>query len=547
MADDPTFEKIEVRRGDDKIPRDRYQRYLLPEPGGNDTKARAWTRVTTIAGELKDRYGLERWDDRNIVWGIGQRPALYAQAAAARLTDVKTLDEIAKRAKEAADASAGADMGSALHTMAERRDHGEDFQPAEPFARDLRAYDKAMELAGIATCVGWIERVVCIPEIGACGTLDRLSNAMEWTLPRIGDLKTAGLKENRQTGKERDPIADYGMQDIPLQLAMYAHATHWYDLEREIWVEMPTIDQERAMVYHVPAGSGECRVWEIDIVAGWEAVRYAMWERDWRKRKDLGSIVLAINMDGEVTRGDPPEGARGGSASSGADVSHQGNGADASGGREPATGDVGPGAGSGEGVSPSPSDPPAQPSPPPAPGPIARAPQGVKARMEQMGEAAERIMELYGDDAVRAWESLSELENVDDPLAPADEARWAWCQMRVNEIKANPDARARLASLWSLFDFIPLFPNAKNPDRTGPRTWAELSKILAICDLVEMEFQFPFPEGSDPNPDVVMPTPAERRKQREQKYNDDVTAGRKATAKKAAATRARNKAKENGS
>jgi hypothetical protein len=541
MADDPTFEKVGVHRGDDRIPRDLYQRYLLPEPGGSDTKARAWTRVTTIAGELKDRYGLEKWDDRNIVWGIGQRPALYAQAAAAKLTDVQTLDGIAKRAKEAADASAGADLGSALHTMAERRDRGEDFQPAEPFARDLRAYDKAMDIAGIATCVGWIERVVVIPEIGACGTLDRLSNGMEWVLPRIGDLKTAGLKEDRQTKKERDPIASYGMQDIPLQLAMYAHATHWYDLDAEVWVEMPQVDQERAMVYHVPAGSGECRVWEIDIVAGWEAVRYALWERDWRKRKDLGQVVLAINVDGEIKRGQP-EGQGGGSVSSGADVSHQGNGAD-DGSREPSAGVRDPSDGSGEGVSPSPGDPPAHPSPPPASGPIAQMPARAGERMHQMGEAVHQIRALYGeDDMVRAWENLSELPNVDDPLAPAHQERWEWCRTRVNTIKDHPEARARLASLWSLVDYIPLFPNDKNPDRTGPRTWAELSKVLGICDLVEMEFQFQFPEGSDPSPDVVLPSPSERRKQAEAKYQEEQTAKRKTAAAKARATRARNKA-----
>lgn len=515
------FEKIQVHRGDDQIPRDRYGRYLLPHP--ETGKGQAWTRVTTLAGALKDRYGLERWDWRNIVWGMGQRPSLFAQAAAAKLTDTKTLDKIGDRAKEAADAHAGADLGSALHTFAERVDRGEEFEIAAPFEADIRAYRTALDMAGISTAVGWIERVICVPDLhvpesgvyGVCGTLDRVSNAMEWRLPRIGDIKSASDKE-KPDGKVVDPITTYGMQDIPLQLAMYAHGTHWWDIANEQWVEMPPLDQETAMLYHIPAGLGQCRIYEIDIAAGWEAVKLALDIRAWRKRKGLYTMVLAINADGEIARGGAEAEQDDGDASSG--ESHR--------------------KGDEAGDSPA-EDSPARPSSPPR-GPIAQEVDRKRETLAQLGESVDRMNELYPDGMP---DYLLDMPGVDDPLAPALPERVAWAQQRVNAIKAHsPEAATRLGQLWGIFKAVPLLPNAKNPDRTGPRTWGETSKLIGMLDLVEMEFQLPFPEGSDPSPDQPMPSPAERRRQREEKYNEEKVGKRKAAAKKAAATRAANKA-----
>ena len=468
MADDGftkiETQKTEVHRGDDKIPRDRYGRYLLPDP--ETGKGQAWTRVTTIAGTLKDRYGLERWDQRNVVWGMGQRRSLWATAAAAKLTDVKTLDKVADRAKEAADSLAGADLGSAIHTFAERVDRGEDYEVPEPFAADIAAYRQAMAMAEIKTAMGWIERVVVIPEIQACGTLDRLNTHPQWRLPRIGDIKSAADKV-RENGSVTDPITSYGMQDIPLQMAMYAHGTHWWDIDNEQWVEMPPVDRSKAIIFHVPALMGECRIYEIDIEAGWEAVAHAMWDREWRKRKDLYELVLSIDSSGEIARAAQPEGG-GGKASTGKKMDAQKGTAEDNGSANSPSG--------GEAGSPPADDPPASPSPPPG------------------------------------HQGLTELDGVQHPMAPTDPARWAWARSRVNDLKTHPEARRRLAGLWSMFDHIPLFPNEANPDREGPRNWAELSRIIGLCDLVEMEFSLPFPSVNDPNPDVPMPTPAEQRK-----------------------------------
>jgi hypothetical protein len=76
----------------------------------------AWTRVTTVAGTLADRYGLEKWGNRNVVLGIAAREDLYAQAASCTPDDKDTLNQIVDQAQEAAKAKSGANLGTALLT-----------------------------------------------------------------------------------------------------------------------------------------------------------------------------------------------------------------------------------------------------------------------------------------------------------------------------------------------------------------------------------------------------------------------------------------------
>ncbi len=520
MTDDG-FHEVEVRRGDDGIPRDRWGRYVLPDPETGEK--RIFTRVTTIAGTLKDRFGLEKWDQRNIVYGMGQRPSLFAKAAAARRNDERTLQEIADRAKEAADSLSGADLGSALHAFAERADRGEEFEIPAPFDADIAAYRKATEAAGVVTAVGWIERVVIIPDLGVAGMIDRLSNGL-WSLPRVGDLKTAADKtydnvnDAGEITSQRvvNTVLTYGMADIPLQLALYAHSTHWWT--GKDWAEMPKVDQDLAMVFHIPAGQAECRIYEIGIAAGWEAVQLAFDIRAWRKRKDLAQLVPVFDVS---------------SATSAA-----GDGED-----EPAV------SGPATATAPSPSSIAAVRARVEAikahsqqarqwlaarwPVVVPTFPKGgprTEAELARIAEICERTETQFeiasgaGRDGASTGEDSAGKGGEDvppsseDPPAPHPtpngddkprividamsdpqtfELRKMWASARVAAIKVSTAVhdgmtpRKRLADLWSARDEIPRFPKG------GPRTDDELSVVIGLCDLVEMEFGLPF-GPSDP-------------------------------------------------
>jgi hypothetical protein len=514
----PDYTDVNPQRADQRINRDRWGRPLLPDPETGEE--RAWTRVTTVAGNLKDRYGLEDWGKEGVAFGIGHRPDLYLLAAACRREDKDTLGEIVEQAEATAAQASAANVGSAIHQFTERIDRGEEIHIPPPFDHDVAAYYKALELAGITVAVGWIERLVCIPGpgfgdvAGMAGTPDRIYNSM-WPLPRIGDLKTAS-DGRRKDGTLYNKILEYGMVDIPLQLAIYSHATHWWDGTQ--WVAMPKVDQQTAVVAHIPAGQGECRLYEIDIAAGWEAVQLALDVDAWHRRKDLATIIPLFE-----------------------------------------SGPVGAGAGSGNGAVESEGDPPLPPTPAagepwdlselrsrveaikahsdqakqwlaarwpvavptfPKGGPrdeaeITRVTEAIAKTEEQFkiapASAAGEDGRQPGDEGAGKGGEVG-TPSADDPPAPtssplpepeAFSVRKTWAAERIEAIKApwhghdieQETPRKMLARLWP--EGVATFPKG------GPVNATELDRVLGVCELVEMQFSMSFttdPTAPPPEP-----------------------------------------------
>lgn len=294
------------------IDRDRFGRYLLPDPETGEKLS--WTRATTVASAIKDRYGLEKWAQRNIVWAIGQRPDLYARAAAAFKTDDRTLDEVVEKAEEAAAMDASATMGSAIHQFAEHLDAGRDVAIPEQFKPDLDAYSEALREHGVKIVPGMIERTVGLKYAQVAGTFDRLVSVPGFELPLIADLKTPTDKKDKRTGELYNSLLRFSLPDISLQLAIYAHADYLWQGGSTGWAPMPEVDQEKALIIHIPAGQGECRLYLVDIAAGWSAVQLALDVRKWRKNgKNLATDLprpastLTPAKDGEGGHAAPVE------------------------------------------------------------------------------------------------------------------------------------------------------------------------------------------------------------------------------------------------
>jgi len=249
--------------------RDHYGRYLLPDPATG--QVRAWTRATTWAKTLSDTTGLHKWECRMVAKGITLRPDLYALAAAAPADDTGALDTLTEAAREAAAASASANLGTALHRFTERHDRGELVTPPDPWAADLAAYTATMAAEGITIDPAHIERITPVPALGAAGTLDRIAKVPGHGLV-IADVKTGqDLK--------------YSWGEIAIQLAIYAHgAGLWTGTGYD---PMPEVSQTRALVIHLPAGQARCELHWLDIAAGWEAAQLAAAVRAWRTRRDL--------------------------------------------------------------------------------------------------------------------------------------------------------------------------------------------------------------------------------------------------------------------
>jgi hypothetical protein len=260
--------------------RDRWGRYLLPDPTTGEE--RAWTRATTLANTLSDPWGLVDWKLRMAVKGVATRDDLRALASALPLdTGKKQLNEVAQDAIEYAGGSSGRNMGTALHEWTAQDDRNEDPDVPPPWDRDLAAYRATLELHGVRVYPNFVERIVCIPDLGVAGTFDRI---VLWPPEAyIADVKTAaGL--------------DYSWLEIAVQLALYANAEWMWNPNGDrvdglpgggTWEPMPPVDRTQGLVMHLPVGQARCDLFWVDLEIGWEAVTLAVDVREWRKRKDI--------------------------------------------------------------------------------------------------------------------------------------------------------------------------------------------------------------------------------------------------------------------
>lgn len=267
--------------------RNRWGQYVIPEQStGTEVD---YQRATSLARMLADTYNLDRWQRRMTVLGLAARPDLFAQVVAATPDERALLNEVCEQAAEAAGASVGRNIGSAMHRFAQRADAGETVTPPEPLDKDLTAYRAALVAAEVSPVEYMSERIVVVPSIQVAGTFDRILQSPRWAKPRIGDLKTAQ--------------EIWSFLEIAVQLACYAHGASIWDLDLEQHLPMPDVDQEIAIVMHAPAGKGVCTLYEVDIVAGWEAVQLAVQIRGLRKRKDF-----ANELNPAVAVGSPDDG-----------------------------------------------------------------------------------------------------------------------------------------------------------------------------------------------------------------------------------------------
>lgn len=249
-----------------EIPRDRYGRPMVMPPGRSKKRV-AYRRVTTFVGCLEDMNGLLKWKARQVVYGMGQRRDLVLAAAATDPTDKTALGKIADKAEEAALSSAGATIGTAVHSLTERIDRGKPLGavPHEAEA-DLAAYTEATK------DIEWlgIEAFRVHDDWQVAGTADRIG--IYHGRPTIMDIKTGSI--------------DYPHK-MAMQLAMYARSTP-YDIATDTrGTPEDGLEVNTGIIIHLPAGQGICNLYEIDIMKGWGACLLAKKVWDWRGVKDL--------------------------------------------------------------------------------------------------------------------------------------------------------------------------------------------------------------------------------------------------------------------
>lgn len=247
----------------------RYQ--ILPQGG---KKRKAHTRVTNFAKVLEDQYNLTYWTRRMDALGFADNPELVALIDVHR-DDKDALNNICDQAKAKAGANDKRDAGSDLHAASETVDKGG--EAPEQWAREIVVYLQALADAGIEILPEWIERTVVIDEFGGlAGTFDRI---VRWK----GELYIADLKSGS---------VGYNWLSFAIQFACYAHASSIYDHATQTHSPMPAVNQEKALVIHLPPGEVECSIYAVDIKTGWEAAKVVAEVKKLRNAgKKLGVLV----------------------------------------------------------------------------------------------------------------------------------------------------------------------------------------------------------------------------------------------------------------
>lgn len=244
--------------------------YAIVPDGSKTKKTELHQRVTNFIGPLKDMYLIQKSDLRKVALGLVSDPGLFALVAAAHPDDRRALDDYCRKAKTAAKGDQRSQLGTALHTMTERVDRGEDPDTfPEPFRSDLKAYRAALDAAGIQ--ILHIERYVVLPDLKVAGRTDRI--VQFGSKPMVADIKTGSL--------------DFGVAEIAAQIGAYANGTTFYNPKTQTHEPMPDMDRDTGIIIHLPAAQARCELHFVDIKAGWEAAQHADWIRQWRRRKDL--------------------------------------------------------------------------------------------------------------------------------------------------------------------------------------------------------------------------------------------------------------------
>jgi hypothetical protein len=239
-----------------EVPRDRYGRPMIVPPKGG--KPVAYTRTTTVAGSLDDGTALVAWKLRMAATGLTLRSDLLLAASAAR-EDKLEMDKLVEDAMEAAGATKQATIGTAIHSLTEKLDRGQDIQA---YAEATKNFTNVH-----------IEQFCVLDKYKIAGTPDRI---VEYKGEKfISDLKTGSISYPNK---------------IAMQLAVYAHGLP-YDPATATRGSWGDINTEKGIIVHLPAGSGQCTLHFVDLVHGWKGIDLAMKVRKHREKKNISTPI----------------------------------------------------------------------------------------------------------------------------------------------------------------------------------------------------------------------------------------------------------------
>ena len=285
----------------DGPPRDRYGRPMLIPRGMEilDENRKPYTRASSLSDYLADYSHLWKWKMRYLARSLGQNRDLAMLAGSECYTtgfdkgeekenraSGRRLDDIIERALERGKISEKADYGTTIHALTEPGNDGN--VEYDDVAADVKAFWDCVNALGV-TILG-TELFTANDELMVAGTFDHLMY-----VPGYGIVIT-----DKKTSK------DVHGEDFRIQLSDYANSD-LYDWETDLRISLEEfiakqgwdpdlLDRSKGLIFHIKGGV--CEIWELDLTAGYEAAKVAVWVRDnhrkgTHKRKVTDKIIKA--------------------------------------------------------------------------------------------------------------------------------------------------------------------------------------------------------------------------------------------------------------
>ncbi|MFI9205307.1 hypothetical protein [Streptomyces sp. NPDC053048] len=287
------------------VPRDGWDRPLvIPKEGG---RPRALTRTTTFIDAIEDKSALAAWGRRMTLVGAARQPSILDTVRhldPEKADDKRRLNTLADRAVDLSGAHSKRERGTHLHTLSEYVDRGDPL-PANASQLDLRDMS-AYVGATVHFEVQAVEQFVVVPELGTGGTFDRL---LSYSGPGpdgehvegrfIGDLKTGSVEygalkmASQLAVYSRGELYDHTRSPVDATdkkaLAAWKKASVPADEAAKAYTPLPQVSQQWGVIIHLPAGTGECTLYWVDLEIGWRAAKLA---RDIRQMRGVRNAML---------------------------------------------------------------------------------------------------------------------------------------------------------------------------------------------------------------------------------------------------------------
>lgn len=258
--------------------------------------------MTTFIDCLEDKSNLTEWKQRNVALGLSRDSGVLEAFQALKDphgADKQQANALVARAEQAAGSDVKSSVGTAVHDIIENinTNRPSGFIPDE-YKADIAAYQEALRREGIIVVAA--ETGVVNHDLKTAGSFDILGLHKGPKDERL-KLKIMDVKTGR---------IDYGLSKIGMQLGGYANSLLYdkntgdctplqYTLEDGTVLD---VDQDEALIIHLPAGQGVCTIVPVDIRGAFDGLMLAQQVRKWRSRKFQQDPLTEVRIDPDTLR-----------------------------------------------------------------------------------------------------------------------------------------------------------------------------------------------------------------------------------------------------